>query len=169
MLPVVLPVLEHVAWVGWPEDKALEEDLWEELRALRRRCEGGWSETEWRRWLVQVAREREARDEWWETMTWWCRRRGCAMGGDNVAQERVLAAMVDEEMVRRWAWWEYMRNVGWGEKSWEEWLGEATKGERGRFYWRKMVACMEEYGELEDEEEMLFGSEGEEGGEATGG
>ena len=63
-----LPVLEEVRWEGWEMDCEVEEDLWEEMRALNVRVQG-WCERRMRDWLRLVEEEKRWRREWFKIPT----------------------------------------------------------------------------------------------------
>ena len=80
-----------------------------------------------RSWLLLVSEENDARRRWWELLEGWFLGRGIEVGGENRAQEKVYEAMVNEETLRRWSWWIWARDSGWGDRGrfveWMKWEG----------------------------------------------
>ena len=138
----MLPILEAVEYVGWELTRASEEDIWKEMRAMKR-C--GWSETTWRSWLGELDRERKTRLEWRADMDSWSMKRWHSlyptMTGMDMSHAPIsdclhnlqpwmwlshqsttlFYAMVDEEADRRLYWIRWMRSHDYGEISWDEW------------------------------------------------
>ena len=103
---MILPVIERVSWEGWNEDRESEADVWVEERALARL---GWSETNWRWWLSELAEEAERWRAWWNSTVAWCRTMGMELGGVTECQEQAWRAMRAVELERRLCWGVRMR------------------------------------------------------------
>jgi hypothetical protein len=145
-----LPVLEVVSWFGWDKHRAAEQDVFDESAALAR---AGWSETNWRAWLVTLQKEVKTRHQWCEDRHWWVvHNMGSNYEGRNHAEENLIFWMLASEDLRRLQWNLSMRNFhSWGQAPslwWSEW----------KHVWRELRETLGETATDEESESESTGS-----------